>query len=191
MLIIHVIISPPHKINHFGISAAPITSNMYCGLSNRDGVRLPSMFGPSRYRHKSGLIIEQKEAVLCSFISSATGYKLVLFIFCTDFWFYSRVTFNLLQSYTLLCQDSVVFFMKCFLSFIWWMTLMTLFSLLLIICHIHANKHKNSCLTTKSILSTDALKFFWFIFVKRNYNSNYLQIGKEGQGPQSAKFDIG
>lgn len=93
----------PPKINHFGISAATITSNMYCGHSNRDGVRLLSMFGPSRYRHKSRLIIEQEEAVLHSFICSATGYKLVLFIFCIDFWFFlfghsSMVTFNSLQS---------------------------------------------------------------------------------------------
>lgn len=154
------------------------------------------MFGPRRYRHNSRLIVEQEEtAALHSFISSATVYNLGLFISCTDVWFFLFGDFSLLlwsavQSKTLLCLHSVLFpWHVCYRAsdeWPWWLCfLFTTAHPLSRRC-----KQANTCMGTKSILSTGA-SIVWDSFLfQRNGESDYLQMDKEGQRLQSAYFLI-
>lgn len=154
------------------------------------------MFGPRRYRSNSRLIVEQEEtAALHSFISSASVYNLGLFMSCTDVWFFlfrnfSLLLWSVLQSSTLLCLHSVLFpWHACYLDsdeWPWWLCfLFTTAHPLSRRC-----KQANTCMGTKSILSTGASVVWDSFLFKRNGESDYLQMDKEGQRLQSAYFSI-
>lgn len=132
------------------------------------------MFGPRRYRSNSRLIVEQEEtAALHSFISSASVYNLGLFMSCTDVWFFlfrnfSLLLWSVLQSSTLLCLHSVLFpWHACYLDsdeWPWWLCfLFTTAHPLSRRC-----KQANTCMGTKSILSTGASVVWDSFLFKRN-----------------------
>lgn len=93
---------------------------------------------------------------------------------CLDILLWSPLTCCKVKPF---CVRILSFFsMKCFLSCIW-----RLGGFVFTTSHhlSHTCKQTNSCLATKSILSTGALKL-----------KDYLQIGKEAQRLQSAYFSI-
>lgn len=156
-LIIHVNLHPP-KISHFGILAAAISLLMATGIQMGPGSCW--CLGPA---DPDSLLSRKKQ---CCTALSATGYKLGLLILCTDFWFFldillwSPLTCCKIKPF---CVRILYFFHEMFFI----LRLMNdLGDLVFTTPHhlSHTCKQANSCLATKSIISTGVLLFFWIYF---------------------------